>query len=724
MTQKHWPVITGLVFLAAILRLYRISEQSIWLDEYLFVGLFPAETLRLHFILGRALAPELCLSPLYFLAQYVWAHWVDLSICCVRLFPIGLTLLGIPVAYALGVFVGGRCIGTVAALFLALSPQQIWYAQELRPYAPMAVVAMCSFYAMLRASESNRFHWWLLNTFVNMFLMWIYALGGLVFMVEGLFLLLFSRRSLKTLVVWSAFQFCIIIPWVFWALQTPFVHGFSLDPYLNELLNALFFDDIVSRHGDLLPPWKTNPPELLSPTMRALLLPRRVFDGALAMLLLGSTLYGSIQTVKLLWKKYRRRPWTSEDDHALECRGLLILAMAAPGITLSLLELTLRMPFLGSMYIMYGTLSLYVFLGLMVHAIPHQRLRHAIVAVAIVLYAYQLAILLPAVTRTNYHNAAAHIRDTANPSDQVAAFQWMAPGDLLGYYLGDAFGDVKRLTTMQGACDHAYEVFKALPENQRGQRALWFTVPAHIFQLIRGEGVAMKALEEGLRQRGLYGTRTRFPGKHDLNLYEIRVENGILPEPPFPLVPMPFSFDENKLLEDLQLDFSDEGQRQEVLYTLRGHLMSWPPIGTFIPMMDSLDLNAAGEFALAKAMAAHTLREQPGFGMAHFAAGLACAGLGDNNAAAEYFALAFERHPGLAVLVGPYTEALLQGDVDAAEKHLIWLSRQGHVYFAEAMHALCAAIRNKNTRADDAIIPRIATHIPESERSRRSGLSP
>ncbi len=610
-----------------------------------------------------------------------------MSIAVLRLLPISVSLMGIPVAYALGFAAGGRFTACVAALLLAISPQQVWYAQELKPYAPLAVLACVSFYSLLRASQDNRLRWWALNLVANALTLWMYAMGGLIFVVQGLFLLLFSRCSWKTMTVWCAAQCCVIAPWAFWALQTPFVHSFREDPSLTRFFRVAFLDDVVAMHQDLVPAWKTNKPEALSGFMQRLLPFRRVLDGMLSAILLLVALHGLLAAFRLFARRFQSA-LNPEDRRSLEVRGLLLLIAIVPAAVLGMLEWILRMPFLGSMYVMYDAVGLYVLLGLAIRALPNAKLRGCALAVLAALYAYQLALLLPDVTRTNYRDAAARIQAEGDPDDLCMNYQWLVPDDCLGIYLGEAFENRRCMNTFQGACDLAYEYFKALPPERRTERAAWFAAPLYLFQLMDVEADTVAALRNGLRERGLTSEPILFPGHWNLCLFKISADDDALPPPPFSPVPMPFQFNETRLVQDLKLEEYSEDERREALYVLRRHVFNWPIVIPFITLLESLDMTASGQPLLGRAAALRLVEEVPSFGMAHYAAGLACFALGNAEEAKAHLESAFRLHQGLRDMMGAYVEALLSGDARQALEEAAHFRRQGHVYVEPCMRAL------------------------------------
>ncbi len=142
-----WFTLGALLVLAAalVLRLHRLDAQSFWYDEGNSARI--AERSAQLIIEGAAgdIHP-----PLYYLALHVWralfgeseAALRSLSVAC----GVGLALFAGLTARALF----GPRAGLVAAALVAVSPFAIYYSQEARMYALLALEAAASSYALLR----------------------------------------------------------------------------------------------------------------------------------------------------------------------------------------------------------------------------------------------------------------------------------------------------------------------------------------------------------------------------------------------------------------------------------------------------------------------------------------------------------------------------------------------------------------------------------------------
>jgi hypothetical protein len=155
------------ILLGAGLRLYDLSARSLWYDEC--ASLYLTRFVDAHLsILNPSDNTE---APMNAVLTKVWyglvrtvthfpvtSPWNDFFI---RLLPCLLGIAAIPL-----VFVVGRRVlsdpwaGLIAAFLFAISPFQIYYAQELRIYAFVVVMGLLALYCMLRALEEDRLKFW------------------------------------------------------------------------------------------------------------------------------------------------------------------------------------------------------------------------------------------------------------------------------------------------------------------------------------------------------------------------------------------------------------------------------------------------------------------------------------------------------------------------------------------------------------------------------------
>jgi len=127
----------AIILLAFALRAYHLDFKGLWGDEIWTAELSvqPARSIfsqSLDLMLANVIA-----GPFHFLVAHVALDvlGLDHTEIALRLPSVVASVLVVPAVYALARRVWGRLAGLIAALLLAVSPFQVWYAQEARYYA-------------------------------------------------------------------------------------------------------------------------------------------------------------------------------------------------------------------------------------------------------------------------------------------------------------------------------------------------------------------------------------------------------------------------------------------------------------------------------------------------------------------------------------------------------------------------------------------------------------
>jgi mannosyltransferase len=147
LSTKHrvWLLLGLVLLLATILRIYRLDAQSFWNDEGNSARL--AER-SIDLILAGAKGD--IHPPGYYLALHFWRLVLGQSEAALRSLSVVCSLFTVGVAFALGRrLFQDETAGLLAAAFVAINPFQIYYAQEARMYAMLALWAIASTWALV-----------------------------------------------------------------------------------------------------------------------------------------------------------------------------------------------------------------------------------------------------------------------------------------------------------------------------------------------------------------------------------------------------------------------------------------------------------------------------------------------------------------------------------------------------------------------------------------------
>ncbi len=152
----------ALTALAAALRLPTLGSQSLWLDETLTGGLARGSLGDLF----RHVAEQEANPPLFSLLEWVWTRVAGTSEVALRLPSALFGIALVPVAFAIGRRLGGGRAAIALGALVAVHPLLVYYSQEARGYAAVALACAIGFGCFLDALEGKPAIWWALASAV------------------------------------------------------------------------------------------------------------------------------------------------------------------------------------------------------------------------------------------------------------------------------------------------------------------------------------------------------------------------------------------------------------------------------------------------------------------------------------------------------------------------------------------------------------------------------
>ena len=135
------------------LRVYLLANKGMWLDETFSVWIANHGVVdMLQWIVKIDQHP-----PLYYLLLHYWIALVgNTTPYSVRMLSVLFGAGTIPVIYLIGKRISGVVAGLAAAVIFALSPFNIYYAQETRMYTLLTFNASTAIYALVRLLTDPR----------------------------------------------------------------------------------------------------------------------------------------------------------------------------------------------------------------------------------------------------------------------------------------------------------------------------------------------------------------------------------------------------------------------------------------------------------------------------------------------------------------------------------------------------------------------------------------
>lgn len=181
------------VGIGSILRVYRLGAESLWIDEVFMITMATETGLRELLFEVPRFEPH---PPLFNLFMWAWIRLTGTSEVAMRSPSVLFSILSIPVFYLLVDRLFTRQTAGIAAILLAVSPFQIWYAQEARMYALLLLLTVVSFYQLVTLLESPDTRQGILYVGTGVLLAYLHVYGLFVVLAQALFLgWLFFRRG-------------------------------------------------------------------------------------------------------------------------------------------------------------------------------------------------------------------------------------------------------------------------------------------------------------------------------------------------------------------------------------------------------------------------------------------------------------------------------------------------------------------------------------------------
>ncbi len=150
-SRAFW-IVAGLTVLAAVLRFATLGVQAYHHDEIVTAS----RVLRGSFFHAMdAVGFSESAPPLYYALAWVWTQVTGTGEFGLRSLSAVAGVATVPVAYRLGLELRGRRAGLMAAALVAVNPMLLWYSQEARSYALLALLCAVSLLYCVRARRSG-----------------------------------------------------------------------------------------------------------------------------------------------------------------------------------------------------------------------------------------------------------------------------------------------------------------------------------------------------------------------------------------------------------------------------------------------------------------------------------------------------------------------------------------------------------------------------------------
>lgn len=158
--------------------------------------------------------------PIYFLLARSWVDWFGHSVASLRSFSAFTSLLALPCMYWLCIeLFRTPAVGWMATVLLAVSPINVIYASEARPYSLLSLTVLLSGASLLWALRTQKKLAWLIYAICLILgfysqLFFLFVAGGYAAYVAAIEGFKFTKRFMVFLIATSA-SFLTFVPWIF-----------------------------------------------------------------------------------------------------------------------------------------------------------------------------------------------------------------------------------------------------------------------------------------------------------------------------------------------------------------------------------------------------------------------------------------------------------------------------------------------------------------------------
>jgi mannosyltransferase len=151
-SRTFW-IVAGLTTVAALLRFGTLGVQSYHHDEVVTASRILGGSF------GRAMSAvgsSESAPPLYYALAWFWTQLTGTGEFGLRSLSALAGVATVPVAFLIGVELRGRRAGLMAAALVAVNPMLLWYSQEARAYALLALFSAVALLFCIRAVRNGR----------------------------------------------------------------------------------------------------------------------------------------------------------------------------------------------------------------------------------------------------------------------------------------------------------------------------------------------------------------------------------------------------------------------------------------------------------------------------------------------------------------------------------------------------------------------------------------
>ncbi|MBN2423806.1 MAG: glycosyltransferase family 39 protein [Calditrichaceae bacterium] len=210
--SKRLLYVSLIIIIGGFLRFWELDKDSYWLDEGASL-----------FTVNRSLTEMIEFEPnppLFNIVLHYWIKLFGIKEQFTRLLPALFSLISLFFVFKLAkrLFYYPVALGTT--LIFALSPYQIFYAQELRTYSLLFLLTMISMYYLIRLIDENLWKQKSIYIIVTLCLLLTHIYGWFVFLTQFLWIVYIKRKLDKDWLIVFIAIFILFLPYLAYFIPT------------------------------------------------------------------------------------------------------------------------------------------------------------------------------------------------------------------------------------------------------------------------------------------------------------------------------------------------------------------------------------------------------------------------------------------------------------------------------------------------------------------------
>ena len=608
---REYFLISFLVFVAFALRLYRITEQSIWHEEYVYIANIKICDLWTNIKLLFINVPEYGLSPAGLVLYFFWVRIFPNTIWIWRLLPICFGILSIILLYFLGKWVKDWKVGFLAGMLMALSPFNIYIHQELKGYAFILFFSLLSWFAFLNYLNNCKSKKWLfIGALSNLLLPWFHAMYFAIPFIQFPLLIWYKRRyEIKYILLWVIINGSVLIPYILWILWIkPPVYNPTLTKMeslnVEFIMTSLWGIDCIGFSNELLPYWKTNIIEIIkSPLWKYLLSKWEIIDYFLIVMVISLfVVYCSYLVIERLR--------FNKDSNEIR-KYLLFYLFVFSFLPFLVLRIITEKSFFLPLYFYHSFAFLYLIIAYSIFIRDRYVINISLIIMIIILFTLQCLGFVKFNLRPDYKNAVAYIEENVKKEDIVLDLQlganvfdtWKIYKTREDYSLNPVF-------SLQSIAETTIKTLSS--EEKKINNSIWVLMETTLISWIYKEDPTF-ILVRKLTPMGFNVNIKHFPGK--FNLYVLKIEKDSykkIKEEDIQICPFG-KIDYDNIMDELQIKTADNIENQRIKEILQRYFSIWHPFYSYnyILIINSMIQN--GDIDVAEKICDYLINKSPEF---------------------------------------------------------------------------------------------------------------